>query len=71
MSNSQVAQLLNQIASEYIAAQRGLTGLAIGATHEAINARMENIGRLHEHLHTIVGSEAHRLVVECLETLPE
>jgi hypothetical protein len=46
---SEVAQILQQIEAEYIAAQRGLTGLAEGATHEAISARMENLGKLHEH----------------------
>ena len=71
MSKSQVACLFNRIASEYIAAQRGLTGFAISATHEAINARMENIGKLHEDLHNIVGDEAHKLVAERLETILE
>jgi hypothetical protein len=70
-NKSQVAALLNQITNEYIAAQRGLTGLAISATHEAINARMEHIGKLHEDLHGIVGDEAGTLVVECLEAIPE
>ena len=40
LGQSEVAQILQQIEAEYIAAQRGLTGLAEGATHEAITARM-------------------------------
>ena len=48
-NHSEVARLLAQIEAEYIAATRGLLGLAATATHEAITARMENLGRLHEH----------------------
>ncbi len=70
-NQSQVARLLNQIEAEYIAAQRGLTGLAESARHAAINARMENIGKLHENLHVMVGDSAHRLVAACLEAIPE
>ncbi len=71
MSESQVARLLNQIETEYIAAQRGLTGLAESARHAAINARMENIGKLHENLRVMVGDSAHRLVAACLEAILE
>jgi hypothetical protein len=66
---SEVAQILQQIEAEYIAAQRGLTGLAEGATHEAISARMENLGKLHEHLRAVVGDDATRLMSERLESI--
>ncbi len=69
---SEVAQLLNQIEAEYLAAQRGLTGFAESAKHAAITARMENLGRLHEDLRAIVGDDAIRLMAERLEaTLAE
>ncbi|MEO7018986.1 MAG: hypothetical protein ABI234_02420 [Ktedonobacteraceae bacterium] len=71
MSESQVARLLNQIETEYIAAQRGLTGMAESAKHAAINARMENIGKLHQDLQVVVGNTAHILVAACLEAIPD
>jgi hypothetical protein len=72
MSNpSEVARLLAQIEAEYLAAQRGLTGFAEGAKHAAITARMEKIGKLHEHLQEIVGEDAIKLIVERIENLPE
>ncbi len=67
---SEVAQLLDRIESEYIAAMRGMSGLAVTARHEAITARMENLGRLHESLHAIVGEDAIRLMAERLENIP-
>ncbi len=69
-NSSEVAQLLNQIENEYLAAQRGLIGFAESAMHAAITARMENMGRLHEDLHTLVGDDAIRLIAEHLETIP-
>lgn len=69
-NQSEIARLLNQIEAEYLAAQRGLTGLAESAKHATITARMENMGRLHEYLHTIVGDDATRLMAERLESIP-
>lgn len=69
-NKSEVARLLQQIETEYVAATRGLTGFAEGAKHAAITVRMENLGQLYEDLRTIVGNEATRLMVERLETLP-
>ena len=66
---SDVARLLSQIEVEYLAAHRGLTGLAESAKHAAITARMENLGKLHEHLRTIVGEDATRVMAEHLEYL--
>ena len=40
-SKSEVAQLMRQIDLEYQAAQRGLYGFAVVASHELITARME------------------------------
>ena len=69
-SQSEVVRILQQIEAEYIAAQRGLTGIAEGARHAAITARMENVGMLHEHLRAVVGDDATRLISECLENIP-
>ncbi|MDQ2906292.1 MAG: hypothetical protein ABI456_21825 [Ktedonobacteraceae bacterium] len=54
---SDVAQLRNQIEAEYIAARRGLEGLAAVARHEYISARMENMDRYHRQLVGLVGEE--------------
>lgn len=66
-NQSEIARLLQQISSEYEAAQRGLCGFAYGSTkHDFITARMENVGRLHDKLHAIVGDEAIAMVAETL-----
>ena len=70
-SKSEVARLLNQIETEYLAAQRGLTGYAESAKHRSITASMENFEKLHEDLRDIVGEDAMKLVAERLNTLPE
>lgn len=67
---SEVAHILQQIETEYIAAQRGLTGLAQSARHAAITARMEHMGLLHKDLQAIVGDEAIRLIAGRLEAIP-
>lgn len=66
---SEITRLLSQIETEYIAATRGLSGLAVTAKHTAITARMENLGRLHESLRAIVGTETMRLIAERLENI--
>ncbi|HEU5378436.1 MAG TPA: hypothetical protein VFV38_23685 [Ktedonobacteraceae bacterium] len=66
-NNSDVRRLLNQIEAEYTAAQYGLTGFAESARHQAITARMENIGKLHQQLQRIVGEDAMRFIVEHLD----
>ena len=66
-NRSEIARLLEQISVEYEAAQLGLSGFAYGsAKHEFITARMENMGRLHEKLHAIVGDDAIAMVAETL-----
>lgn len=70
-NQSEVARLLAQISAEYEAAQRGLNGFAYGsAKHEFITARMENVGRLHDELHEIVGDEAIMMVAEAINKVP-
>ncbi len=56
-SSSTVAQLRKQIEAEYIAAQRGLEGLAMAARHQFITAKMENMDRYHQQLVGLVGEE--------------
>jgi hypothetical protein len=68
---SEVAHLLNQIETEYIAAQRGLIGIAQSARHTAITARMEHMGLLHKDLQAIVGDDAIRLIAERLNALSD
>lgn len=70
-SQSEIARILQQIETEYVAAQRGLTGLAQSASHAAITARMEQMGLLHKDLHSIVGDDAIRLIAERLEAIPD
>jgi hypothetical protein len=61
-----VARLRSQIAQEYEAATRGLTGLAAGtAQHRFITARMECIADHHQTLTHLVGAqEPTRIVSE-------
>jgi len=68
-NKSEVARVLEQIELEFQAAQRGLYGLAFGtAKHEFITNKMERMGKLHEHLKTMVGEEqAVKLLTETLE----
>jgi N-methylhydantoinase A/oxoprolinase/acetone carboxylase beta subunit len=68
-NKSEVARLMRQIEQEYEAAQRGLYGFAAGTgKHEFINARVENIGRYHEKLKTLVGEqEAVKALAQALE----
>ncbi|MBA2284139.1 MAG: hypothetical protein H0W02_01510 [Ktedonobacteraceae bacterium] len=54
---SEVVHLRNQIEAEYIAAQRGLEGLAAVARHQYVTARMENMDRCHQQLVRLVGEE--------------
>ena len=46
MSNSEIAQLREQIELACEGAKRGLKDFAITANHEMINARMEKLGDL-------------------------
>lgn len=67
---SELTRLLSQIQAEYEAAQRGLSGLASGASqHDFIMARMENMGQLHQQLYTLVGDAATAMVAARLHHL--
>jgi hypothetical protein len=67
---SEVARLLKQIAEEYEAAQRGLSGLAYGTSqHEFITARMEHMGQLHGQLQSLVGDVAISMIAEELNNI--
>ncbi len=70
-NQSEIARLRQQIADEYLAATRGLSGFAAGASqHRFITARMERIGAYHDTLKHLVGErEATRLMAETLEAL--
>lgn len=68
-NKSEVARLREQIALEYEAAQRGLTGLAATARHQFITKRQENIGACFEKLSKIMPSEEAIAIVA--ETLTE
>jgi hypothetical protein len=62
---SEVTRLLSQISAEYEAAQRGLTGLSYGTSqHDFITARMENMGRLHTQLQSLVGDVAIAMIAD-------
>lgn len=58
MSESEVARLMRQIEAEYVAAERGLHGLALGtAQHEFITQRMENMEGCRKQLAVLVGDQ--------------
>ena len=62
---SEVTRLLSQISAEYEAAQNGMTGLSYGtAKHDFITTRMENMGKIHNQLHDIVGDVAIAMIAD-------
>ena len=72
MPVSQVAQLREQIAHEYMAAKWGLSGLAYGISlHTFITARMERIGESHQALASLVGEQASQIVSDTLADIPK
>ena len=69
---SEVAQLRQQIADEYMASKLGLQGLNRGTSyHKFITARQERIAALHGKLHEMVGDDAIMLVSETVDALPD
>ncbi|MDQ2904418.1 MAG: hypothetical protein M3Y81_12790 [Chloroflexota bacterium] len=68
---STVAQLRKQIEAEYVAAQRGLEGLAAVARHEFITAKMENMDCYHRQLVGLVGEEQAIQMVAQVFGMPE
>lgn len=71
MQRSEIAQIKQKIADEYLAAKQGLSGLASGTSqHKMITARTENIGKYHEQLAKLVGAqEAIQIITETLQAL--
>jgi hypothetical protein len=68
---SEVARLLAQISAEYEAAQQGLAGLACGVSrHDFITTRMENLGRIHDELQSLIGDAAISLIANQLNDTP-
>ena len=69
--HSEIARMRQQIATEYIAAQLGFSGLAEGASrHQFITARTERIGALYHQLEAVAGDQAIALVAEAIEAVP-
>lgn len=73
MAMSEVTQLRENIANEYMAAKWGLSGLAYGTPkHAFITTRMEHMGQHCETLHMLVGrQEMTEILAATLESLPE
>lgn len=62
---SEVARLMQQIEIECQAAKQGLEGLAIVASHDSINARMEKLWDYRQELAQEVGEqEATKIMYE-------
>ena len=70
-NKSEVARLRQKFADEYLAAQRGLTGLSVGsARHTFITRKMENMGLCQKELTKLVGDQAAtKMLAETLEDL--
>src|SRR5947209_20175590 len=71
---SEIAQIKQQIALEYLAAKWGLSGLAYGtARHPQITARMERMGASFTQLTHVVGSpeQAAQILADVMKDLPE
>ncbi len=70
-NQSEVRALLQQIEQEYHSAQAALNDYAITSPHVFITTCLENMNRIHDNLQHIVGDDAIRLIVECIEALPD
>lgn len=70
-NKSEVARLRQRFADEYLAAERGMTGFAVGsARHAFITRKMENMGKCRKELAKLVGEQAAtKLMAETLEEL--
>jgi uncharacterized Ntn-hydrolase superfamily protein len=66
MSQSEVAQIKEQMVAEYEAGKRGLEGLAQGtARHQFITQKVENMTYCHRRLIALVGQEqASQIITE-------
>jgi hypothetical protein len=72
-SGSEIAQLKQQIADEYIAGQRALSSLAYGTSqHQFITQRLENMEGYRKKLVGLVGdNEASKIFVEALDQVQQ
>ena len=71
---SEVARMRQQVATEYLSAKSGLSGLAYGTSrHRFITTRMERMGEMLETLSQVTGSkeEAMHIIAETLQAVPE
>ncbi|QBD76033.1 hypothetical protein EPA93_08445 [Ktedonosporobacter rubrisoli] len=69
---SEVARLRQSISDEYLAAQRGLYGLAQTARHDFIQARLQGVERHYIELSKLIGEEqAIDTVIEINDTHAE
>ncbi len=71
---SEVAQMRQQVAAEYLSAKLGLSGLAYGTSrHRFITTRMERMGETLETLSHVVGSkdEAMQIIAETLQEVSD
>jgi hypothetical protein len=70
---SDVARMRQQIASEYLSAQLGLSGFAEGTSrHSFITSKMERMGASFETLAQMMGKEqAIQVVADTLQKVPE
>ena len=67
---SEVARIRAQIAAEYVAAKRGLSGLACGTSqHRFISRHMERMKEFHGQLENLVGDQAMAMIVDTLADL--
>jgi len=71
---SEIANIRQHIASEYLSAQLGLSGLAEGTSrHRFITTKMERMGQSFESLSELVGSkdQAIQVLADTLQEVPE
>ncbi len=73
MGQSDIARLRQQIASEYLSAQLGLSGLAEGTSrHRFITTKMEHMGASFDTLARTMGKEqAIQIIAQTLQEIPE
>jgi hypothetical protein len=73
MGQSDIAQMRQHIAAEYLSAQLGLFGLAEGTTrHSFITTKMERMGESFDTLAEMMGKEqAIQIVADTLQEVPE
>ena len=67
-----VAELKQQIDTEYKAAKLGLVGLSSGTSrHTVITAKMERMNETREKLQTLVGDSAIGIIANVIDSIPD